>query len=51
MADTYECRCTEKKKFRVTFADCDNEMYIMEYCQKCYDQDDKQFMILEEPLE
>ena len=43
----YECDCTEKKKFRIVFDGDSTGNYIIEYCQKCYDSDDKQFMISE----
>lgn len=46
----YECECTENKKFRLTFDGGNNEKYIVEYCQKCFGLDDKQFMISEEVL-
>ena len=47
---TYECECDIEKKFRLTFDGGDNENYFVEYCQNCYDSDDKQFMISEAEL-
>ena len=47
----YECECTEEKKYRVLFDGDSTGNYIVEYCQRCYDLDDKQFMISEEGLE
>ena len=47
----YECECLEKKKFRIVFDGDSTGNYVVEYCQKCYDSDDKQFMISEEGLE
>lgn len=41
----YECNCTERKCFRVVFDGGSTGNYIVEYCQRCYDEDDKQFMI------
>ena len=46
----YECECLEKKKFRIVFDGDSTGNYIIEYCQKCYDSDDKQFMISTEVL-
>jgi len=46
----YECNCTERKCFRVMFDGGSTGNYIVEYCQKCYDEDDKQFMISVEEL-
>lgn len=46
----YECNCTEEKKFRVVFDGGESGNYIVEYCQKCYDADDRQFMISGEGL-
>ncbi len=47
----YECECLDDKKFRVLFDGDSTENYIIEYCQKCYDSDDKQFMISMEILD
>jgi hypothetical protein len=46
----YECNCPEGKKFRVVFDGDYTGNYIVEYCQKCYDSDDKQFMVSMEVL-
>jgi len=46
----YECECLDKKKFRIVFDGASTGNYIIEYCQKCYDSDDKQFMILTEVI-
>ena len=46
----YECNCTEKKKFRIVFDGASTGNYIIEYCQKGYDSDDKQFMISTEVI-
>lgn len=48
--DCYECECLEDKKFRIVFDGDSTGNYIVEYCQKCYEQDDKQFMLLTEEL-
>jgi len=47
----YECECSDTKKFRVLFDGDSTGNYIIEYCQKCYDSDDKQFMISMEILD
>ena len=49
-SNTHECYCDEKKKYRLIFDGGDSGNYIVEYCQKCYDSDDKQFMISVEEL-
>jgi len=46
----YECNCTERKCFRVVFDGGSTGNYIVEYCQRCYDEDDKQFTITVEEL-
>lgn len=43
--DTYECECLENKKYRVVFDGAQIGQYVVEYCQKCFDQDDKAFLI------
>lgn len=48
--DIYECECQDKKAYRLTFDGASTGHYIAEYCQKCYDSDDKQFMIYEERI-
>jgi hypothetical protein len=47
----YECECLDDKKFIVVFDGDSTGNYIIEYCQKCYDSDDKQFMISMEILD
>ncbi len=46
----YECECDDDKKFRVVFDGDSTGNYIIEYCEKCYDSDDKQFMVSMEEL-
>lgn len=48
--ETHECECPDKKKYRVIFDGAYVGRYAVEYCQKCYDSDDKQFMISMEEL-
>ncbi len=48
--DYYECECLEDKKYRVVFDGDSTGNYVVVYCQKCYDSDDKQFMISSEEL-
>ena len=47
---SYECECQNKKTRRITFDGAKIGNYSVEYCQKCYDSDDKEFMICEEEL-
>ncbi|MGY5151750.1 MAG: hypothetical protein ACW9XA_05725 [Candidatus Nitrosopumilus sp. bin_6a] len=46
----YECECSDVKKFRIVFDGDSTGNYIIEYCQKCFDSDDKQFLISTEVL-
>jgi len=46
----YECECSDVKKFRIVFDGDTTGNYIIEYCQKCFDSDDKQFMISTEVI-
>jgi hypothetical protein len=47
----YICECADKKMYRVMFDGGEHiGNYVAEYCQKCYDSDDKQFMICEERI-
>lgn len=46
----YECECLEEKKFRVVFDGGSTGNYIVEHCQRCYDEDNKKFMISVEEL-
>ena len=40
----FECECLKDKKYRLVFDGATTGQYVVEYCQECYDQDDKQFM-------
>ena len=46
----YECECLDSKRFRIMFDGDSTGNYVIEYCEKCYDSDDKQFMISMEEL-
>ena len=48
---TFECECLENKIYRLVFDGDSTGNYIVEYCQRCFDQDDKQFMISMDELE
>lgn len=39
------CKCLEPKQYHLVFDGGFNEKYAIEYCQKCFDQEDKEFMI------
>ena len=41
----FECNCEDTKKYQLKFDGGDSGQYFVAYCQKCYDSDDKQFMI------
>ena len=41
----FACFCKEEKKFQIEFDGGDSGNYIVKYCQKCFDSDDKVFMI------
>jgi hypothetical protein len=47
---SYRCKCSEAKLYRVLFDGDDSGNYVGLLCQKCYDSDDKQFMICEERI-
>jgi len=47
---SYYCECTEPRVFRLTFRGGSSGNFELECCQKCYDEDDKQFMIKEERI-
>ncbi len=47
----FTCNCIEQKTIKVTFDGGLSGNYIIEYCQMCFDQDDKQFLINVEQLE
>ncbi len=46
----YECDCTEDKKYKVIFDGDTTGVYSVDYCQKCFDSDDKQFILSMEVL-
>lgn len=48
---SFECYCEYEKKYQVEFDGGDSGKYVVNYCQICYDQDDKQFMISVKGLE
>ncbi len=46
----FDCNCMDVKKYQLKFDGGDSGQYVVEYCQKCYDSDDKQFMLSMEIL-
>lgn len=46
----FECECLDDKKYRLVFDGDVTGQYIVEYCPRCYDQDDKQFKISTEVM-
>lgn len=47
---TFQCECTIDKKFRLVFDGGQTGAYCVEYCQVCFDNDDKEFLILTEVI-
>jgi hypothetical protein len=47
----YECVCDESKTIRVVYDGGFDEKFIVEYCDLCYEQEDKRFMISMERLQ
>lgn len=47
---SYECECADKKKYKLVFDGATIGKYAVEYCQRCYDSDDKQFLVSTEEL-
>jgi len=45
-----ECGCASKKTHRITFDGGSAGNYTIDYCDKCYALDDKQFIISSEVL-
>lgn len=41
----YECGCSDKKKIKVVYDGGFGDKFTVEYCEKCYDQEDKKFEI------
>ena len=46
----FECECTCDKKYCLIFDGGDSENYAVEYCQNCFDNDDKQFLLSKEVI-
>ena len=46
----YECGCNNRKQIRVVYDGGFDEKFVVEYCQKCYDQEDREFEISIEEL-
>ncbi|MGI0057111.1 MAG: hypothetical protein ACREAK_07025 [Nitrosarchaeum sp.] len=47
----YQCNCDEIKKIRVVYDGGFGEKFTVEYCQKCYEQEDKKFVDSMEKIE
>lgn len=47
----YECDCDEQKTIKVVYDGGFDEKFTVEYCQKCYDQENKEFEISMERLQ
>lgn len=42
-----ECKCSEEKKHRLTFDGGVSGQYTVDVCEKCYQKEDKEFLIRE----
>lgn len=49
--EAFECECSERKIYRLKFEDRTSGNYIVNYCENCYDLDDKKFLIGMEKIE
>jgi hypothetical protein len=47
---SYECTCDKIKQIRVVFDGGFENKQIVKYCENCYDQEDKEFMLSMERL-
>ena len=47
----YECGCNNKKKIRVVYDGGFDEKFTVDYCELCYEQEDKRFMLSMERLQ
>ena len=47
---TYYCECTDPRIYRLTYNGGSSEIFSFECCQKCYDEEDKKFMIEQERI-
>lgn len=47
----YQCNCDQIKKIRAVYDGGFGEKFTVEYCEKCFDSDDKQFMLSMEVLQ
>lgn len=48
---TYYCECIDSRVYRLTFCGGSSGNYLLECCQKCYDENDKKFLLKEEKIE
>ena len=46
----FACECKEPQVYRLKFSGGSDGDYIIEYCQRCYDNDDKQFLMSEDRI-
>jgi len=49
-AIVYQCDCDDEKQIRVVYDVGFDEKYTVEYCKKCYELEDKQFLVSMEEL-
>ncbi len=46
----YQCDCNDEKRIRVVYDGGFDGKYTIEFCQNCYDEEDKEFMISMEEI-
>jgi len=46
----FECECNNKKKYRLKLDGGSLGLYFVDYCQKCFEHDDKQFLLSVEKI-
>ncbi len=45
-----ECKCTEEKKHHLIFDGGSRGLYTIDVCERCYQQDNKEFLIKEDKV-
>lgn len=46
----FECECESEKQFRATFDGGCSGRYVIDFCKICFENDDKQFLVLLEGI-
>lgn len=45
-----ECKCAEEKKYRLVFDGGTSGQYMIDVCERCYQEDDKKFLLKEDKV-